>query len=49
VLDETANLSAVHIVGQVRILAVDLLRAGGVERPEAQHAVRTAAAERLDQ
>jgi hypothetical protein len=48
VLDETANLSAVHIVGQVRILAVDLLRAGGVERPEAQHAVRSAASERLD-
>ena len=48
VLDETANLSAVHIVGQVRILAVDLLRAGGVGRPEAQHAVRTAAAERLE-
>jgi hypothetical protein len=48
VLDETANLSAVHIVGQVRILAVDLLRAGGVPRTDAQHAVRTAAAERLD-
>jgi uncharacterized membrane protein YgaE (UPF0421/DUF939 family) len=48
VLDETANLSAVHIVGQARILAVDLLRAGGVPRPEAQQAVRTAAAERLD-
>ena len=40
VLDETANLSAVHIVGQVRLVAVDLLRAGGVPRPEAQEAVR---------
>ena len=49
VLDETANLSAVHIVGQVRILAVDLLRAGGIERSDAQHAVRSAAAERLDE
>ena len=49
VLDETANMSAVHIVGQVRILAVDLLRAGGVERPDAQHAVRSATAERLEE
>jgi uncharacterized membrane protein YgaE (UPF0421/DUF939 family) len=49
VLDETANLSAVHIVGQVRILAVDLLRAGGVPRAEAQQAVRSAPAENLDQ
>ncbi len=49
VLDETANLSAVHIVGQVRILAVDLLRAGGVPRTEAQQAVRSEPAERLDQ
>jgi uncharacterized membrane protein YgaE (UPF0421/DUF939 family) len=48
VLDETANLSAVHIVGQVRILAVDLLRAGGVPRADAQQAVRGAAPERLD-
>jgi uncharacterized membrane protein YgaE (UPF0421/DUF939 family) len=48
VLDETANLSAVHIVGQVRILAVDLLRAGGVPRPEAQQAVRSATAQRLE-
>ena len=47
VLDETANLSAVHIVGQVRILAVDLLRAGGVPRAEAQQAVRSAPAENL--
>jgi uncharacterized membrane protein YgaE (UPF0421/DUF939 family) len=48
VLEETANLSAVHIVGQVRLVAVDLLRAGGVPRPEAQQAVRAAPAERLD-
>jgi uncharacterized membrane protein YgaE (UPF0421/DUF939 family) len=48
VLAETANLSAVHIVGQVRLVAVDLLRAGGVPRTEAQRAVRSAGAERLD-
>ena len=48
VLAATANLSAVHIVGQVRLVAVDLLRAGGVERSDAQHAVRTAPAEPLD-
>ncbi len=48
VLDETANLSAVHIVGQVRLVAVDLLRASGMPRPEAQAAVRSAVAERLD-
>ncbi|MEA2364623.1 MAG: hypothetical protein QOI32_135 [Thermoleophilaceae bacterium] len=49
VLEDTANLSAVHIVGQLRLVAVDLLRAGGVPRPEAQQAVRAAPAERLDQ
>jgi uncharacterized membrane protein YgaE (UPF0421/DUF939 family) len=48
VLTETTNLSALHIVGQVRLVAVDLLRAGGVPRPEAQQAVRSAAAERLE-
>jgi hypothetical protein len=48
VLAETSNLSAVHIVGQVRLVAVDLLRAGGVPRADAQHAVRTAPAEPLD-
>jgi len=48
VLAETANLSAVHIVGQVRLVAVDLLRAGGVPRAEAQDAVRTAPAEPLE-
>jgi uncharacterized membrane protein YgaE (UPF0421/DUF939 family) len=47
VLDETSNLSAVHIVGQVRLVAVDLLRAGGVPRSEAQQAVRGAEPERL--
>jgi uncharacterized membrane protein YgaE (UPF0421/DUF939 family) len=48
VLAETSNLSAVHIVGQVRLVAVDLLRAGGVPRAEAQQAVRTAPAEPLE-
>jgi uncharacterized membrane protein YgaE (UPF0421/DUF939 family) len=42
VLDETGNLSAVHIVGQIRLAAVDLLRATGLERDRAQEAVRTA-------
>ena len=42
VLGQTSNLSAVHIVGQARLVAVDLLRAGGVPRPEAQQAVRSA-------
>lgn len=48
VLAETSNLSAVHIVGQVRLVAVDLLRAGGMPRAEAQQAVRGAAPEKLD-
>jgi hypothetical protein len=43
VLDTTANLSAVHIVGQIRLAAVDLLRATGMERSSAQDAVRAAA------
>jgi uncharacterized membrane protein YgaE (UPF0421/DUF939 family) len=47
VLAETSNLSAVHIVGQVRLVAVDLLRAGGMPRAEAQAAVRGAEPERL--
>jgi len=47
VLAETSNLSALHIVGQVRIVAVDLLRAAGMPRVEAQQAVRGAAAEKL--
>jgi uncharacterized membrane protein YgaE (UPF0421/DUF939 family) len=42
VLDTTANLSAVHIVGQIRLTAVDLLRATGMERSQAQEAVRGA-------
>ena len=41
VLAETSNLSAVHIVGQVRLVAVDLLKAGGMPRDEAQRAVRS--------
>jgi uncharacterized membrane protein YgaE (UPF0421/DUF939 family) len=48
VLAETTNLSALHIVGQVRLVAVDLLRAGGMPRAEAQDAVRGAPPERLD-
>ena len=47
VLAETSNLSALHIVGQVRLAAVDLLRAGGMPRAEAQQAVRGAAPEKL--
>jgi hypothetical protein len=43
VLEATGNLSAVHIVGQIRLVAVDLLRATGLERGAAQEAVRTAA------
>jgi hypothetical protein len=42
VLESTANLLAVHIVGQVRLTAVDLLRATGLERDRAQAAVRGA-------
>ena len=48
VLAETSNLSATHIVGQVRLVAVDLLRAGGMPRAEAQEAVRGAEPEKLD-
>jgi uncharacterized membrane protein YgaE (UPF0421/DUF939 family) len=47
VLAETSNLSAVHMVGQVRLVAVDLLRAGGMPRAEAQQAVRGAAPEKV--
>ncbi|HEY3188139.1 MAG TPA: FUSC family protein [Solirubrobacteraceae bacterium] len=39
VLEGTANLSVSVLVGQVRSTAVDLLRALGVDREEAQHAV----------
>jgi hypothetical protein len=42
VLAETSNLSALHIVGQVRLVAVDLLRAGGMPRADAQQLVRSA-------
>jgi uncharacterized membrane protein YgaE (UPF0421/DUF939 family) len=42
VLESTGNLSALHIVGQIRLAAVDLLRATGVAREEAQEAVRGA-------
>jgi uncharacterized membrane protein YgaE (UPF0421/DUF939 family) len=41
-LEETGNLSAVHLVGQIRLAAVDLLRATGLERGEAQKRVRGA-------
>ena len=44
VLVETTNMSALHIVGQIRLLAVDLLRASGVERTRAQELVRGAPA-----
>jgi hypothetical protein len=42
VLDDTTNLSALNLVGQVRMTAVDLLRAAGLERGAAQEAVRRA-------
>ena len=40
VLEGTGNMSALHIVGQVRLIAVDVLRATGMERQRAQEAVR---------
>jgi uncharacterized membrane protein YccC len=42
VLQETANLSALHLVGQVRLIAVDVLRATGLSREEALREVREA-------
>jgi uncharacterized membrane protein YgaE (UPF0421/DUF939 family) len=45
VLEATGNLSAVHIVGQIRLVAVDLLRATALDRGKAQEAVRAAALE----
>lgn len=42
VIEETGNLSALHIVGQIRMIAVDLLRASGTDRESAQETVRTA-------
>jgi uncharacterized membrane protein YgaE (UPF0421/DUF939 family) len=44
VLQQTDNLSALHIVGQVRLIAVDLLRATGMERGAATDSVRAAMA-----
>jgi len=44
VLEQTDNLSALHIVGQLRLVAVDLLRAAGVDRSDAMEAVRAAMA-----
>ena len=35
-------MSALHIVGQIRLLSVDLLRASGVSRTRAQELVRQA-------
>ncbi len=40
VLQETANLSALHLVGQLRLIAVDVLRATGLTREDALEAVR---------
>jgi uncharacterized membrane protein YgaE (UPF0421/DUF939 family) len=45
VLDATGNLSAVHIVGQIRLTAADLLLATGLERDRATEAVRGAVLE----
>jgi uncharacterized membrane protein YgaE (UPF0421/DUF939 family) len=42
VLEETGNMSALHIVGQARLIAVDILRASGMERPQSQEEVRGA-------
>ena len=42
VLAQTSNMSALHIVGQVRLVAADLLRASGLESAEASQAVRSA-------
>jgi uncharacterized membrane protein YgaE (UPF0421/DUF939 family) len=44
VMRETGNMSALHLVGQVRSTAVDLMLAGGVERAEAVAGVRESAA-----
>ncbi len=48
VLEQTTNLSATNLVGLVRWIAVDLLRAGGMPRAEAQEAVRSAPGELLE-
>ena len=44
VLEQTDNLSALHLVGQLRLIATDLLRAGGQDRSKALAAVRGAMA-----
>jgi hypothetical protein len=44
VLQETGNMSALHLVGQVRSTAVDLLRALGVDYADARDAVRSGVA-----
>ena len=49
VLAETSNMSALYIVGQVRLIAADLLRASGLGRAEASQAVRSAPMERADE
>jgi uncharacterized membrane protein YccC len=49
VLAETSNMSALYIVGQVRLIAADLLRASGLERAEASRIVRSAPIERIDE
>src|SRR5215218_4120413 len=43
VLQQTANLSVSQIVAQARATAVDLLRGSGLDRDDAEHAVREAA------
>lgn len=48
VLAQTSNMSALHIVGQVRLVAADLLRASGLEQAEASRAVRSAPFEQVD-
>jgi uncharacterized membrane protein YgaE (UPF0421/DUF939 family) len=44
VLQETGNMSALHLVGQVRSTAVDLLRGLGVDYADARDAVRSGSA-----
>lgn len=44
VLEQTDNLSALHIVGQLRLIAVDLMHATGSTRDEARDAIRSALA-----
>jgi len=40
VMEQTGNMSALHIVGQLRSTAVDLLRAAGMEHADAADVVR---------